>query len=283
MAASCENALQAVVLSMDNCRSDLSQVLNEAQPSLANLLRNLLSTEEQEQINQQFDHECHRDSQVLWSGVPREVAQAWADQRNLQTLTTAMGPLMDTQHSSCLKSKKSPRQWSIYMKGASALFACHITRSSKVTILTPPPPEKFNPSGHTNYQLIEEPILKGVIGGHSIGCIQMVHPTVRGAEEFSYQSWPVDRTEEWTEKFPRPTIARIAWRTVKIQPEMQHIIAIVAVAETRFLCTESVASLPSQVSMSAEGIASMERKQMGSGAPKQAPVACTLTRYCTGA
>lgn len=245
---------------------DLNQAL-VAQAPLANLLRNLLSDGEQEQIKQQFDHECRRDSQVLWSGVPREVAQAWADNRKLQTLTTAMGPLMDTRHPSCLKPKKSPRQWSIYMKGASALFACHITRSSKVTVLSPPPPEKLNPSGHTNYQLIEEPILKGIIGGHSVGCIQMVHPTVGGAEEFSYQSWPVDRTEEWTENFPHPTITRISWRTVKIQPEMQHIIAIVAVAERCLFYAESVAGLPSQVF--AEQNASTEKKQKGSEAPNK--------------
>lgn len=250
---------------MDSYRSDLSQVL-EAQASLATLLHELLSTEELEQINQQFSHECRPDSQVLWSGVPREVAQAWADKRNLQTLTTAMGPLMDTQHSSCLKPKKSPRQWGLYIKGASALFACHITRSSRVTVLSPPPPEKLNPSGHTNYQLIEEPILKGMIGSRSVGRIQMVHPTVEGAEEFSYQSWPVDRTEDWTEKFPHPTIARTSWRTVKIQPEIQHIIAIVAVAERGFFYTESIASLPSQASILAERIASITRKQKGSGA-----------------
>ena len=251
---------------MDYDRSDLSQVL-EAQASLTKLLRMLLSTEEKEQIRQQFDHECRRDSQVLWSGVPREVAQAWADKRNLQTLTTAMGPLMDIQHSSCLKPKKSHREWSTYMKGASALFACHISRSSNVTVLSPPPPEKLNPSGHTNYQLIEEPILKGLIGGHSVGCIQMVHPTVEGAEDFSYQSWPADRTEEWTENFPHPYIARISWRTVKLRPEMQHIIAIVAVAGKGTFLAESVARLPSQVNILARRVASMEGKQKGSVAP----------------
>jgi hypothetical protein len=251
---------------MDDCGSDLNQVI-EGKASLANFLRNLLSAEEQEQINQQFNHECRQDSQVLWSGVPHKVVQAWANQRNLQTLTTAMGPLMDTQHSSCLRSKKSPREWSIYMKGASALFARHITRSSKVTVLLPPPPEKFNPSGYTNYQLIEEPILKGVIGGRSVPCIQMAHPTVAGAEDFIYQSWPVDRTEEWTEKFPHPTIARTSWRMVKIHPEMQRIMAIVAVAESvSSFYVESVANLPSQVSMFAEGIAYIERTQKGNGA-----------------
>ena len=135
------------------------------------------------------------------------------------------------------------------MKGASALFACHITRSSKVTVLTPPPPEKLNPSGHTNYQLIEEPILKGMVGGRAVGCIQMVHPTVGGGEEFSYQSWPVDRTEEQTEKFPYPIIARPSWRTVKVQPEIQHIIAISAFADKGIFNAESVASLQPQTSI----------------------------------
>ncbi|KAF2752918.1 hypothetical protein EJ05DRAFT_421033, partial [Pseudovirgaria hyperparasitica] len=178
------------------------------------LIRILLSVEEAEQIQRQFDHECRKDSQVLWTGIPREKAQAWADKRNLQTLTTVMGPLMDERHSSCLKPKKSARQWTIYVKGASALFACHILKSSKVTVLSPPPPEKLNPSGYTNYQLIEEPILKGVIGGRCVKSIHMIHPTVKGAEEFSYQSWPIDRTQEWAEKFPSPEIVRIPWRLV---------------------------------------------------------------------
>jgi hypothetical protein len=111
--------------------------------------------------------------------------------------------------------------------------------------------------------------LKGLIGGRSVGSIQMVHPTVEEAEEFSYQSWPVDRTEEWTERFPRPSIARTAWRTVKMKPEMQHIIAIVTVAKMRLTCAESVARLPLQVSTFAERIASKQRKQKGSEAPKQ--------------
>jgi hypothetical protein len=71
----------------------------------------------------------------------------------------------------------------------------------------------------------------------------MVHPTVGGGEEFSYQSWPVDKTEEWTEKFPYPIMARPSWRMVKIQPEMQHIIAIIAFAEKGVFYAESIASL----------------------------------------
>jgi hypothetical protein len=60
---------------------------------------------------------------------------------------------------------------------------------------------------------------------------------------------------------------------VKILPEMQHIIAIVAVAERPFFCTVSMVSLLSQVSIFAE----RERKE--SRAPKQAPIVCTLIHY----
>jgi hypothetical protein len=248
---------------MDNCQSDLSQS-HVAQSTLTNILRSLLSPDEEEQINQRFDKVCRRDSQVLWSGISRDVAQTWADKRNLQTLTTAMGPLMDADHPSCLKLKKSSRKWSIYIKGASALFACHITRSSKVTLLLPPPPEKFNPNGHTNYQFIEEPILKGMVGDRSVECIQTVHPTVDGAEDFSYQSWPVDRTDEWIEKFPLQITAQVSWRRVKILPEMQRIMAVVTVAEKGICSAQSVAGLPSQVSVFAEGVTSYKSNEDGS-------------------
>ncbi|OJJ29603.1 hypothetical protein ASPWEDRAFT_81537, partial [Aspergillus wentii DTO 134E9] len=68
------------------------------------------------------------------------------------------------------------------IKGASALFAWHICEGEEVTVLTPPPPCRFHPSGFTSYQVIEEPILKGA------------HPDVKGAEDFRYQIWPVDKT-----------------------------------------------------------------------------------------
>jgi hypothetical protein len=250
---------------MDDYGSDRCQ-FPKAQASLTTLLRDLLSTEELEQINQQFSHECHWDSQVLWSGIPYQTAQAWAKKRKLQTLTTAMGPLMDKQHSSCLRRTKSTHQWSIYIKGASALFAYHITRqSSKVTVLLPPPPETLNPNGHTNYQLIEEPVLKGVVGGYPIGCVQMAHPTVKGAEAFTYQSWPIDSTEKWTEKFSHSSIARTSWRTVTLNPAIQNIIAIVAIAESGIFYAESVATIPSDADMLAEGIASIKGKQKASG------------------
>jgi hypothetical protein len=249
---------------MDDYRSDRYQS-PEARASLATLLRELLSAEELEQINQQFSHKCRPDYQVLWSGIPYEIAQSWAKKRNLQILSTTMGPLMDTQHSSCLKRTKSPQQWSTYIKGAPALFAYHITRqSSKVTVLSQPPPENLNPNCHTNYQLIEEPILTGVIGGHSIRCIEMAHPTIREADTFIYQSWPVDRTEDWLEKFSHSIIAGPSWRSVSLNPTIQHLIAIVTVAKSGILYTESVAILPAGEDVLVEGKASMTEKEKAS-------------------
>lgn len=95
----------------------------------------------------------------------------------------------------------------------------------------------------------------------------MVHSTVKGAEEFSYQIWPVDRTEEWTENFQHPYIARISWRTVKLQSEMQHIIAMIVVVGKGSFLVESVARLSSQVNILARRVASMEGKQKRSVAP----------------
>ena len=225
------------------------------QSSLENLLCNLLTADEQAQIKQQLKNECRRDSQVLWSGVPRETAEKWAGKRSLQTLSMAMGPLMDENHPSCLKSRKSTKRWGLYMKGASALFANLITQNSTVTVLLPPPPQTLNPYGNTNYQLLEEPILKGTIGGVSVGRIQTVHPTVAGAEDFQYESWPDDQTERWALRFSPVKTVRVSWRLVKIQPEVKRIIKIVAIAQ-KHLCDVGVASDQIEVSSSLDGAVS---------------------------
>lgn len=184
-------------------------------PLYITMYRQYLTREEEEKITQQFRGDTwHHNSQVLWSGVPRSDAQHWADEREMQTLSTAMGNLMVPEHPSCLRSKKSLHQWSIYMKGASAVFAHRISEGEKVIVLTPPPPYKFHPSGHTNYQLIEEPILKGGLGVHGLFHIDMVHLTVEGAENFKYQVWPVDQTHTWIAKFGLPVRTR-HWRQVK--------------------------------------------------------------------
>jgi len=168
----------------------------------------------------------------MWSGILREEAQRWADEHKMQTLTTAMGPLMNPRHPLCLRSRKSPQEWSKYVKGASALFAWHISRGDRVIVLSPPPPDRFHPSGLTNYQAIEEPILKGSLGGSGILRIEMVHPTVEGAENFSYQIWPVDESHAWVAKFGALAPKERYWRRVRgftgsglVQPQFLHPIA----------------------------------------------------------
>ncbi|CZS92467.1 uncharacterized protein RAG0_03038 [Rhynchosporium agropyri] len=174
-----------------------------------------LMIEEELKIHQQFYSTWRQNNQVMWSGILRENAQAWADEHDMATLTTAMGPLMIPEDSRCLGRKKSIPGWSKYMKGASAIFAWHILKGESVIVLSPPPPERFHPSGRTNYQAIEEPILRREKEG---GCklrLDMVHPMVKGAEDFIYQIWPVDQTFAWVERFGAIAPAERCWRSVK--------------------------------------------------------------------
>ena len=203
-------------LSMDIHPQTPRDSVQSPPPSSVAVFLQYLTVEEEDQISQQFQgHRWRHNMQVMWSGVPRECAQRWADERKMQTLTTAMGPLMMTEHSLCLKSKKSPKRWSKYMKGASAVFALHISKGEKITVLSPPPPHRLHPSGLTNYQAIEEPILKGELGGDAVSRIEMAHPTVKGAENFCYQVWPVDETHTWVTKFGMLPLRKQCWRTVK--------------------------------------------------------------------
>ncbi|KAG5298018.1 hypothetical protein I7I48_07337 [Histoplasma ohiense] len=181
-----------------------------------------LTTEEENQINQQFQKDTwRRNRQVLWSGVPHGLAQEWADERGMQTLTTAMGPLMVSDHPSCLKSKKSRESWSRYIKGASAVFAYHISKGEKITVLSPPPPTRFHPDGLANYQALEEPVLKGAIRGSAVSRIEMVHPTVKGAEDFCYQVWPADDARLWIANFGMLPPKK-HWR--RVSPKKQNLI-----------------------------------------------------------
>lgn len=54
----------------------------------------------------------------MWSGLDRQLVQSWADENEMQTLTTAMGLLMVHDQPHCMWSRKSNKQWSKYMKGA---------------------------------------------------------------------------------------------------------------------------------------------------------------------
>jgi hypothetical protein len=122
---------------------------------------------------------------------------------------------MALEHPLCLKRQKSNVAWSKYIKGASAIFAWHILRGKRVIVLSPPPPERFHPTGQTNYQAIEEPILKGKKEGGSRLRLEMVHPMVEGAENFIYEMWPVDQTNTWVEMFGTLAQEARCWRLMK--------------------------------------------------------------------
>lgn len=133
-----------------------------------------------------------------------------------------MGPLMDLSHPLCLRNQKSSDAWSKYIKGASAIFVWYISRGERVTVLLPPPPERFHPSGQTNYQAIEEPIVKGLLGTNAASRIEMVHPTVKGAEDIYYQIWPVDNTTTWTARFGELNVQKRRWRMVKSLKDLSN-------------------------------------------------------------
>lgn len=181
-------------------------------PETVEKLHDFLTPNEASQICNQFHGDVWQPGcQVMWSGIRRRQAQVWAERHGMQTLTTAMGPLMAHSQPQCLKAMKTSKNWSKYMKGASAMYAYHIAQDKGiVTVLSPPPPEQYNPYGGSNYQTIEEPILKGNLGP-KVARIEMVHPTIPGAEEFHYQVWPEDETDSWYETFGHPNPAT-DWR-----------------------------------------------------------------------
>ncbi|KAJ5109291.1 hypothetical protein N7456_005966 [Penicillium angulare] len=195
---------------------------------LVETLRHYLSLQEAVQILEQFESDSWLpNGQVLWSGMPREKAQQWADRHRLQTLTTAMGPLMDVNHPNCLKSTKTHHQWSKYVHGASALFAWRIANGEEVTLLSPPPPERFHPSGLSYYQVIEEPIIRGSFGQNAVHKINIVHPLIKGSDEFFYELWPNDRRDKWVERFGL-SACKMKWRQVrhsKVKTKSQSLMA----------------------------------------------------------
>lgn len=220
---------------------DISQWLSTRNPTatpLVTLFSKYLTAQEAAQIFQQFQsNNWIYNGQVLWSGVPRDKAQEWAGKHHLQTLTTAMGPLMDEDHPKCLKSKKSSHQWSQYVHGASAIFAWHIARGEKVTVLSPPPPERFHPSGLTYYQAIEKPIIQGQLGRCAVHRIILVHPTVTESEEFLYEIWPVDKSSTWIQKFGLRNTKR-KWREIGRSGDNLRLKTFVASPKQHFLPLE---------------------------------------------
>ena len=177
------------------------------------VLRQYLTIEEEKQIIEQFRKSWRPNAQVLWSGILREEAQKWAEEHNMQTLTTVMGLLMDKKNPLCPNHDKTRSSWTKYIKGASAVFAWSVSRGKTVVVLSPPPPQRFNPIGLTNFQLIEAPILHWAAAlNHTSLQIYSVHPMVKGAEDFRYQIWPVDDTKNWDTHFKNVQFRQRKWR-----------------------------------------------------------------------
>lgn len=134
---------------------------------------------------------------VFWTGVSPYLAQNWAESHDLKTLTATMGPSYSEKGPGSLRSGKSAKAWSKIMKGASALFARYACRHRRVVVVTSPPPDIYSKRENSNYKTIEEPILKGSGGVASTLRIDLVHPTVPGAEDFQYEIWPLDKSTDW--------------------------------------------------------------------------------------
>jgi hypothetical protein len=233
-----------------DCERPIQQLSSQqsAQAPLVGVVSRFLSVQEAAQIIKQFQSENWiPNGQVLWSGILREKAQEWADRHQLQTLTTAMGPLMNEKHPECLKSKKNLRQWSRYVHGASAIFAWRIAQGEKVTLLSPPPPERFHPSGLSYYQLIEEPIIQGLINQNAVQKILITHPMIaeNEDEESFYELWPNDRREKWVEQFgSRPY--KMKWRQVGHSSDIAELRSLVTSSEGHITSSEQFKQFENQ-------------------------------------
>jgi hypothetical protein len=219
---------------------------NSTQEPLVEIISRYLAPDEAVPIIQQFwSDDWITNGQVLWSGVPRNVAQQWAEAHQMQTLTTAMGPLMRNGCTQCRGTEFSARKWSKYIHGASALFAWRIAQNQTVTLLSPPPPERYHPTGLSYLQVIEEPIIKTVSGQNAPCRIRMVHPTVKGAANFSYEVWPNDESFLWIERFGMQPGPR-KWRQTKQSDVVPQSIEATSIqpsglaAESRLLEDEQV-------------------------------------------
>lgn len=261
-------------------RLDVSENIQESISSIINL-RDYLKPEEETAIHRQFRSSSWKpDCQVLWSGMLREQAQIWADERDMQTLTTAMGPLMDTRTPICLYSQKSPNAWSKYIHGASAVFAWHIAKGDIVTVLCPPPPQRFHPSGLAYYQTIEEPILRAAIGDGAALRIELVHPLVHGAEDFRYQFLPSDEIETWTAAHGTTTCRVCTWRKVKgdessavVRTSVKHQIAAPVDSNE----VDAVTSILAKTSPNCQRVISKKSKKRKVKGKKQASCASITT------
>lgn len=175
-----------------------------------------LTPSQKARINRRFTSpDVHKNRLVLWTGENYDLVQKIARDHNKQTLSIALGPLIDPCHPEFAPSTSSRAAKAKFMHGASALFAQHISNhSSEVFLLCPPPPVMFNPNGRTYYQDIEEPIITK-FGVNKNLRIFAVHPSVEGASNFPYEIWPTDRTCEWHQRFPGACVKKKKWRQTK--------------------------------------------------------------------
>lgn len=129
---------------------------------------------------------------VFQTGISLDLAKTQAGKNNLKTLTIAIGALYSDQSAASLRSRKTTKLQSSFIKGASGLFAQHTCYSRRAIVLTNPPPNTYSTRLRSNYRDIEEPILKGVgCKVHTIR-IDYAYPTVPSAELFVYQTQPED-------------------------------------------------------------------------------------------
>ncbi|KAK5988330.1 hypothetical protein PT974_12480 [Cladobotryum mycophilum] len=185
------------------------------------IILTFLTMKESEEVYRQLRHSWLPNRQVLWSGVQYGTAQRWASKHGMQTLTAAMGPLMDSENPRCHKKEKTPNAWSKYVHGASAVFAWYIAGGDLVTVLSRPPPQRFHPSGQTYYQVIEEPIIKGDVGNRHVNRINVAHPNATEAVDHIYEMWPDDQCLDWKSRFgDQPTTAQ--WRSTGIIRLNEH-------------------------------------------------------------
>ncbi|CAO2649678.1 Nn.00g009700.m01.CDS01 [Neocucurbitaria sp. VM-36] len=248
--------------------------------SLKPALRKYLTVNEEMQISEQFQGDTWKPNcQVLWSGLLREEAQEWADAHSLQTLTTAMGPFFDKMDQLYAHKGKSSMAWSKYVQGASAIFAWHIAKGDNVTVLSPPPPGRFHPSGLTNFQAIEEPILKGAIPGHAVR-IFMVHPNVIGAENFRYQVWPADETDVWERKFGDANYKRRCWRAITLNPQNLALVGVTAF-DNKYGCRDGVTDLAPKFEYRPDIPSERHNREMKDSAKNQLRASETKSQFDT--
>ncbi len=182
--------------------------------SLLHFIEKRLTVEEARTIWQQLLRTCAPNRQVLWTGMPRESAQTWADAHNMQTLVTVMGPFMNPKDPLCPARQKSHSAWIDYIHGASALFALRITKGEHVLVLSHPPPDRFRPDGNSGFQCIEAPIITGKLGNHAVQRIDIVHPYSEASSSLVYQFWPHDCVSLWLHRFGTPDDV-MEWKTFK--------------------------------------------------------------------